>query len=315
MNFLKNALSYRISNITGKAVLYGKPYSISIEPTTSCNLRCPECPSGQRKFSRPTGMLSMETYKKIIDSTFKDLIYIILYFQGEPYLNNNFFDFIKYAKKKNIYTATSTNAHFLNNDFAKKTVESGLDNLIISLDGIDQQSYSAYRNGGQFEKVVDGIKNIVSLKKELKSSKPYIIVQFLVLKTNENDIEEIKKLSKELEVDELQLKTAQFYDFCDGNPLMPKNSKYCRYKKTEAGYVIKNKLFDRCYRMWSSCVFTWDGNVIPCCFDKDADYCFGNIKDKSFENIWTNDKYYDFRRKILKSRKSIDICRNCTEGM
>ena len=66
--------------------------------------------------------------------------------------------------------------------------------------------------------------------------------------------------------------------------------------------------------MWSSCVITWDGKVVPCCFDKDAAKKLGDISQNKFKTIWTNSNYVDFRRKLLKSRKEIDICKNCSEG-
>jgi radical SAM protein with 4Fe4S-binding SPASM domain len=62
-------------------------------------------------------------------------------------------------------------------------------------------------------------------------------------------------------------------------------------------------------------VITWDGIVSPCCFDKDAKYKFGNIFVEKFKDIWTNNKYTNFRKAIIKNRKGIDICTNCTEGL
>lgn len=158
------------------------------------------------------------------------------------------------------------------------------------------------------------IENIVRLKKQLKSKKPFISLQFLVFKTNEHQIDEMKNFAKHSMVDELQLKTAQIYDYKNGNSLIPSNNKYSRYAIRDDGtYTIKNKLHNHCFRMWSSCVITWDGIVVPCCFDKDAKYIFGNINKQSFTSIWDSEKYNDFRNKILKQRKSINICLNCTE--
>src|SRR5580698_8219266 len=119
--------SYYVSKWTKKPVQWGYPVSVSFEPTTSCNLRCPECPSGLRQFTRPTGMLQKDFFSKTIDEIHKELLYLIFYFQGEPYLNPAFLDMVKYAASKKIYTATSTNAHYLTSDVAQKTVESGLD--------------------------------------------------------------------------------------------------------------------------------------------------------------------------------------------
>ena len=117
-NMIEILGSYYLSKITKKNYHRGMPVSVSIEPTTSCNLRCPQCPSGLRDFSRPTGMLDMEIYSKAIDQLGEKLTYLTLYFQGEPYLNKSFLDMVSYASQKKIYTATSTNAHYLDDEKA-----------------------------------------------------------------------------------------------------------------------------------------------------------------------------------------------------
>lgn len=307
--------SYYYSRITRKPVQAGLPISISVEPTTSCNLRCPECPSGLRDFTRPTGMLEMEMFRKIVDELYKQTFYLTLYFQGEPYLNKSFFDFVEYAENKGIYTATSTNAHYLHDLNARKTVESGLSRLIISVDGATQETYASYRRGGKLEKVLEGARNVVKWKRELGATRPYIIFQFLVVHPNEHEMDEIERIADEVGVDELKFKTAQVYNYKHGNPLIPKNKKYSRYKQLKDGtYAIKNKLLNHCWRLWHACVFTWDGQVVPCCFDKDAKHIMGDLKDQRFKELWQGEAYQSFRRAILKSRKEIDICSNCTEG-
>lgn len=310
-----NVAGYIISKITGKQFIKFSPIAISIEPTTSCNLRCPECPSGLRNFTRPTGMLELDMYKKIIDELYERLIYVTLYFQGEPYLNPNFIKLINYASQKNLYTSTSTNGHYLNSENAKKTVQSGLDKLIISIDGTSQETYEKYRVGGTLSKVLEGTRNIIYWKKNLKSNKPHVIFQFLVVKPNQNQINEIRKLASDIGVDEVSFKTAQIYNFEKGSPLIPTIPKYSRYTLNDDGnYEIKNKLLNHCWKMWHSCVITWDGAVLPCCFDKDGKYKMGDVKNNSFSNIWNNQKYAEFRKLISNSRREIDICKNCTEG-
>jgi len=308
--------SYYISKWTKRPVQWGFPVSISFEPTTSCNLRCPECPSGLRAFTRPTGMLQKDFFSDTIDQLSKELLYLIFYFQGEPYLNPDFLEMVKYASRKGIYTATSTNAHYLNDVNARRTVESGLDRLIISIDGTTQDVYEQYRVGGKLEKVLEGARNIVKWKKKLKSKTPFVFFQFLVVKPNEHQIEDIKKLAKETGVDEVRFKTAQVYDYeNDPNQLIPGNEKYSRYKKNKNGIVeVKNSLQNHCWRLWHATVISWDGLVVPCCFDKDAQHQLGDLKGKPFKEIWHNDKYVSFRHSILQSRRNIDICANCSEG-
>jgi len=314
-NATKTLSSYYVSKWTGKPAHWGMPMSISFEPTTSCNLRCPECPSGLRSFTRKTGMLGPEFFRKTIDEIEKDLLYLIFYFQGEPYLNKDFLDLVKYASSKKIYTATSTNAHYLDDENARKTVESGLDRLIISIDGTTQETYQNYRIGGQLEKVLEGTRNIMKWKRELKSKTPHVIFQFLVVKPNEHQVEDIYKLAKEMGVDEVGLKTAQVYDYENGNELIPTTDKYSRYAlQSDGTYKIKNSLLNHCWKLWHSCVITWDGIVVPCCFDKDAWYKMGDLKEQNFYDLWNNDLYKKFRADVLRSRSEIEMCRNCTEG-
>ncbi|MCP9770855.1 radical SAM protein [Lacihabitans sp. LS3-19] len=314
-NSLGLVFGYIFSKITKTPINGFLPVALAFEPTTSCNLRCPECPSGLRSFTRPTGMLNKEIFERTISDLSDTLLYLTFYFQGEPYLHKDFLQMVSFATKKKIYTSTSTNAHYLTPENALATVKSGIDRMIISLDGTTQDTYEQYRVGGQIEKVIEGTKNLISAKKTLNSKTPYIIFQFLVVKPNEHQIEEAKKLSKELGVDAIRFKTAQIYDYQEGSELIPENQKYSRYQKLKNGtYEIKNKLLNHCWKMWHSAVITWDGLVVPCCFDKDAQYRMGDVSKQSFKDVWASDKYLKFRKQLIGSRKNIDICKNCTEG-
>lgn len=315
VNAIKVWASYQLSKWTGKPIQWGLPISISFEPTTSCNLRCPECPSGLRSFSRPTGMLQRDFFSSTIDQLQQDLFYLIFYFQGEPYLNPAFLDMVRYAADKKIYTATSTNGHYLNEANARKTIESGLDRLIISIDGTTQEVYEQYRVGGNLEKVLEGARTLMHWKKQLKSKTPFVVFQFLVVRPNEHQLEDARALAKQIGVDAIWFKTAQVYDFeNDPNQLIPLNSSYSRYRKTENGTVFKGQLANHCWRLWHDPVITWDGLVAPCCFDKDASHRLGDLKQQSFASIWRSDSYKKFRSTLLQGRKHIDICANCSEG-
>lgn len=314
-NMVQLVSSYYASKITSRPFHTGMPASISLEPTTSCNLRCPECPSGLRSFSRPTGMLTDETYQKVIDELAPRLSYLIFYFQGEPYLNPDFLKQVTYASQKRIYTATSTNAHYLNEKQARSTVESGLDRLIISIDGTSQETYEQYRIGGKLEKVIEGTRNVIEWKKKLKSRTPHVIFQYLVVKPNEHQLEEVKQLALELGVDEVAFKTAQIYDYENGSELIPSIERYSRYRQMPNGkWKIKNKLVNHCWKMWHSCVITWDGKVVPCCFDKDAHYQLGTMENSDFRSVWRGTAYKRFRQALIRSRSEIEMCKNCSEG-
>jgi radical SAM protein with 4Fe4S-binding SPASM domain len=198
---------------------------------------------------------------------------------------------------------------------AKEIVESGLDRILISIDGTTQEVYEQYRVNGTLQKVLDGTKLLVEARKNLKSRTPHIIFQFLVVRPNEHQIEDAKHLANEYKVDEIRFKTAQVYDYKNGNPLIPTIEKYSRYKRLSNGkFTVKSSLDNHCWRMWSGAVVTWDGKVVPCCFDKDATHEMGNLSKEDFKSIWKGKTYSAFRKQLLKGRKEIDICKNCSEG-
>jgi radical SAM protein with 4Fe4S-binding SPASM domain len=314
-NAAKVWTSFYVAKWSRMPVHWGLPIALTIEPTTACNLRCPECPSGLRSFTRPTGKIGRPLFEQIIDELQHDLSCLLFYFQGEPYLNPDFLDMVSYASQKNIYTMTSTNGHFLDEKNAQRTIQSGLDRLIISLDGTTQEVYEQYRKEGTLEKVLEGARNMVRMKRELKSKTPHLIFQFLVVRPNEHQIPDVYRLAREIGVDEVRLKTAQIYAYQKGHPLIPRQNRYSRYRqKPDGTYAIKNQLRNQCWKLWHAAVVTWDGQLAPCCFDKDLNHPMGKLGNDSFSTIWKGRSYQEFRKKILHGRASIEICTNCTEG-
>lgn len=314
-NLLLLRLSYVISLIFKQPVLWGKPYGLAIEPTNCCNLHCPECPSGMRQLTRTKGYLNLDDYNRIIEQIYPWLITLILYFQGEPLLHPDIFSMIKGAKNLNLYTLLSTNGHFLTESTIKQLVNSGLQKLIISLDGTNAETYKIYRKGGNYNQVMDGIKNLVALKQFQGQQLPLIELQFLVFKHNEHQIADFLALKEQLQVDCITLKSAQVYDFEKGEDLITSNEEYSRYKLVNGRWQIKNKLRNRCWRVWSRAVITHDLFVLPCCFDKDATFKFNNLKQDNLLHIWRNKARNNFLKTILSQRKKIVMCCNCTEGI
>lgn len=314
-NLMLLGTGYAFSRLSRRPFQPGLPAAVALEPTTSCNLRCPECPSGLRSFTRPTGMLQQADFRRIIDDIAPHTFYLTFYFQGEPYLNRSFLDMVAYANEKGLYTATSTNGHYLTEEMARRTVESGLCRLIISLDGTTQDVYQQYRVGGSLDKVLEGARRVVSWKEKLRAPTPHIIFQFLVVRPNEHQVPDILRLAREIGVDEVKFKTAQVYDYENGHPLIPANPRYTRYRQRPDGrWEIKGRPGNHCWRMWHACVITWDGRVVPCCFDKDARHVLGHLNGVSLRDVWHSEAYQKFRQYILLTRREVDICTNCTEG-
>lgn len=316
VNLLKTLSSFLISALINRHFVWGRPTVLTIEPTNICNLRCPLCTTGSGEMERSNGKMSLDTYKNIIDKMGDDLFFLLLYHQGEPYINKCFLDFVKLAKAKNIYTTTSTNAHYFTDKVINATIDSGLDSMIVSLDGVTQDVYEHYRVKGKIDKVLQGTKRFMEIKKERKAKTPLIALQFLVMKHNEHQLDDVKKLAKELGVDRLLIKNIEVHNSQEAREWLPKNEKYSRYNFDGNTLVVKSQSRKSCARVWNSTLINWDGSVVPCCFDKNGDHELGNINSgQSMKEIWQGASYKNFRKDLINNRDSIDICRNCNQGL
>jgi radical SAM protein with 4Fe4S-binding SPASM domain len=291
------------------------PISYSIEPTNHCNLQCPECPSGLGSLTRPLGLLKLDDFKKLVDEIKDTAFYVQLFFQGEPYINKNLPGMIKYAQSKNIYIAISTNGHFVNEGNADIVLDNAPDKLIFSVDGLDEESYQKYRVGGTFEQADKGLRSLIRRKKERGLKKPFVEFQFIVMKQNEHQMDDVKRYCREVGADKLVFKTMQISSYKNAVKFLPSNKKYRRYTLEDNSFKIKNKISNHCFALWRTSVITWDGKVVPCCFDKDALNEIGIVNGRAFEDVWKSETYSDFRKKILSNRKSVPMCTNCTEGL
>jgi radical SAM protein with 4Fe4S-binding SPASM domain len=311
VNALQSGYSYCFSRVSRHSIISGMPVTAGIEISSQCNLRCPECSSGSGTITRQSGFMDIKLFEKITDELKPFLYNINLYFQGEPMLHPRFFNFLEISK--GIKTTVSTNGHFLSQENAEKLTRSGLYKIIVSLDGMDRETYSLYRQGGEFEKVISGIHYVSEAIRDTKSSLK-LEIQFLVNRHNESQILWVRKFSKEVNA-VLRLKSMQVINNEHIDYWMPENEKFRRYKKKNGNYSNKNDLNNNCLRSWLNPVVTSDGKVVPCCFDKNADHAMGDLNESSFREIWQGEKYRRFRNTLLNDRKSIEICRNCTSGL
>lgn len=314
-NWFLLRLSYLVSQFKGRPIHWGYPMHFSFEPTTTCNLSCPECPSGLKMFTRPTGSADMDEFRGWIDQLAPHAFWVNFYFQGEPFIHPGILEMFQYADSKRLFVSTSTNGHFLNRFRAEAIVESGLKRLIVSVDGATQETFEKYRIGGKLQLVLEGVRSLMEARKKRGARHPEVILQCLVLSSNEREAEAIKLLGAELGVDKVAFKTAQFYQYQDGHALMPSDPTRSRYRKHADGtYSLRTSGENGCWRMWSGCVLTWDGRMVPCCFDKDATHSMGSMREFSMSQIWKSLAMHEFRANLIRDRSQVDICSNCSEG-
>lgn len=315
-NIVKSGASFGLSALTGKTIVWGLPPVLTIEPTNICNLRCPLCTTGAGEMERANGKMDLNTFQNIIEKMGDEIFFLLIYHQGEPYINGHFFDFVRLAKSKYIYTTTSTNGHYFTEENIQKTIESGLDSMIVSLDGVTQASYEKYRVKGKLDKVLSGTKQLMAAKKAAKSRTPNVALQFLVMKHNEHEIPQVKKLAKELGVDRLLIKNIEVRSYAEALEWLPQNEDFQRYELRDNDFIVRGVSEKQsCPRPWTSTLINWDGTFVPCCFDKNGQYDMGNVNaNEAVDEIWNGQAYKEFRKRLLQDRKQIDICRNCNQG-
>ena len=312
------------------------PTFLTIEPSNICQLACPQCPVGIAKkhpkgdaVTSPRNPFPDYPFSPLAD-TFRYAHTVQFYFQGEPLLNPRLPELIREVAQQGLYTIVSTNAQALDRSMAKRLVVSGLHRIIISMDGLSQSSYEAYRKGGSVEKARAAIRylreerEIARRQRLISGDYPLIELQCLLLRSNEREQALMRKTYRLLGADRLTFKTAQFYDYQYGNPLMPARDRDRRYEQCADGtYQLKRHPLRRlwqaltgispCYRLWAGCVLTTNGNVLPCCYDKAHHYAYGNIHHASLASLFRSRQADTFRRTAIRApfQQAPEICQNC----
>ncbi|MSQ31653.1 MAG: radical SAM protein [Dehalococcoidia bacterium] len=293
-NFLRVEAGMRM----GKVRPSGHPYEWEIDSTNICQLHCPLCHTGIGTVNRIKGFMAFETFKKTIDQIKDHTIWLSLYSWGEPFLHRDIVRFIRHAHDSNIGVVASSNMNaYLSEGKAEEIVRSGLDALIMSIDGTTQEVYEKYRVGGQLKNVLANVKLLAKKKRELSSKTPMLEWQFIVMKHNEHQKGDVKRIAKELGVDLLTFKKVDFpHDIYDKKMLREFLPSY-RDPGTEAFNKPYNEGADsKCWRLWRSGVVNWDGGYAPCCYLTDAKHDFANVNDVSIDKIWNGPQYTEARK-------------------
>ena len=290
------------------------PCFVSIEPANYCQLHCPECEVGVN--GRPVELrrcIDKAKVESILHDVSDYAHTVQFFFQGEPTINPELPDMIAMAHDLKLVTIVSTNAQLLDRRLARRLVRAGLDKIIVSVDGLTQQTYQQYRRGGQLQRALDALRFLAEEKQAVNSAIE-IEMQCLKLKTNQGEWMEFRRVYRRLGATRLNLKTAQISSNENLEMLLPDGTGNSRYIIDAKGTpVLRHKLRRRCLRLWRGCVVTTDGAMLPCCFDKTCRYPFGNVFTHGIHACWTSNKAFAFRQRLLTNRENIDICCNCTE--
>jgi len=321
-NALRCYWNYALSRF-GLVRISHMPLFVSVEPAAICQLRCPECPVGQAKTATLTDrftdrpatpdrvqtFMSLDLFRRVLEQVKETAWVMQFFFQGEPLLNKDLPQMIAEAHAAGLYTIVSTNAQAITEEMAQALVAAGLDRIIVSMDGLTDESYGAYRIGGSLEQCKAALRWLRKSKIKNQKSKILIELQCLRLKSNEHEWAEMKRVYKTLGADRLVFKTAQLYDYADGHPLMPSAPRYSRYIQGKDGKYHRRQLRKGCFRVWSGCVVTTNGDVLPCCYDKAHAHAYGNNKESAIGELFRNAISLAFRKAAIHEQP--DICKEC----
>ncbi len=303
----------KVQRWLGRDRVFGLPAKYFIDPINICNLRCPLCPTGRGVLARPRGRMELELAKRVIDQIAPYAYRIELYNWGEPFLHPDIFAMIEYASQRRITVGLSSNLNYLNADLARRLVESGLSQLIVSIDGATQESYAAYRRGGKLNDVLQNLKMVVESKRALERQMPFIIWRMLIGKHNEHEVEVVRRMAYELGADGFStgMLLVDTQDPEQVKQWLPKDPAHTCYDYSKPN--LEN-VWD-CHELWEVMVINWDGGVAPCCWLHDPQFDFGNVANQTVREIWNGPYYVSARRAIVghtrKSSGMSTICQRC----
>lgn len=311
LNASYSVFSYALKRATGISVKMPLPPSISVELSSTCNLACPECVTGAGLLQRKNEFISYSLAEKIADELRGHTLSAWLSFQGEPMMHPRFFDIVDLFGKMN--PVISTNGHYLGEEECLRLAASRLRKIIISYDGVSPEAYNIYRRGGNHRVVTEGIRRLSAVIRE-KGSGLKTELQFLLHRGNEHEATATAELASSLGAG-FTIKSMHVLDNERAGEWMPAGNGRSRYIMSEGEWKPATSPSRGCLRMWTTAVITADGDVVPCCYDKNSGHVMGNLNNQTFRDIWYGRQYTSFRNTVMKSRSLIDICSNCPQGL
>ncbi|MBI3988285.1 MAG: SPASM domain-containing protein [candidate division NC10 bacterium] len=288
------------------------PVHVTVEPTNACDMGCPVCETGAGILERRTGRMTLEHFQKIVDQIAPHANTLFFYFMGEPFLYKDAYAMIRYAKEKGISVDTCTNGHFVD---AERLVWSRLDEISFQIGGITQRTHEIYRVKGNLERSLENLQAVLAERERQGTRHPRVKLGFIVMKHNEHEVEEFKRLAEKLKVDQAVVIDPCVRDMDQAKQFLPRDERYWFYDQEafERG-MLRPKLIpnNECWWIWHSTLITWNGDVVPCCRDPHGRHAMGNVLKEPLKAIWNNERYRAFRRRILTNQRGIDICSLCS---
>ena len=302
-----NILRTELARVKGDIVVSSRPYVYTVDTGNVCNLRCPLCPTGYRGLERRQSLMRLADFEKVIEKIRPFAVEVIMHNWGEPFLNPDIIAMIRHARASRIGTTISSNLNLVNRDeqFLEEVVHSGLDHLTVSIDGTTQSVYEVYRKGGNLEHVLANLLYLLRYRDRVGSRTPKVEWQFLVMKHNQHQVDDARRLAHEMGVDRVRFTPAGLPFNELTNVLLanqwisdlPDYRGYAPDKMVERGYLYD----ESCFYLYRAMTVNPEGGVAPCCVLYHSKFDFGNLVESSLEDVW-NSAHYRASRALFSGK-------------
>jgi radical SAM protein with 4Fe4S-binding SPASM domain len=278
-----------------------------LEPTRRCNLRCPLCITGRGEVVR-TPDITAASFRMLLDQFTDGCRSIIFHNFGEPLLNRALPEMIAYAKARGSeFTSLSTNATLLDDWWCEELATCGLDEIMVCVDGLTQETYERYRVGGKLSRVNAGIRRLVD-RIRARGSHLEVVMQFIVFKHNEHEVDQVFDHGASLGVDKVAIK------------ISGSASRSEEFRPTNGAYLAVNRSGRRsgplCDWVFKTLVVNADGEVMPCCWaGHKTEYSMGNVFRQPVAEIWNSERYRALREAVTERTNLWSLCESkCLHG-
>jgi len=254
------------------------------------------CP--REEMTRNLGIMSMDLHQKIVDQCAEMKIpEVRLHNVGEPLLDKQIPQKIKYAKEKGIPKVLMyTNASLLDKRLSEEIIFAGLDEMFISFDAAEKETYEAIRKGLDFDRVSKGIETFLEVRAAAGQKKPKVHFAYTCMDLNRQEVHKFKSRWRD-RVDSIGI-----FDVCDWADQKRVDSEIYRFKKKWP-----------CAYLWKTMFILWNGDVSICCLDFNGKVTFGNAGKESIIKIWKNEPFRRARELHLGGKfNHIPLCAQCT---
>lgn len=305
-------LKATMSLASASPVIAGRPMNVTIEPTNACNLGCPVCETGAGVLGRETGHMTLAQFQTIIDKIGGHTNTLLFYFMGEPFMNKQAYEMIRYAKNAGIpFIDTCTNGDFVD---PERLVACGLDRVSFQIGGMSQRTHEIYRVGGQLSRVIEKLEQTIQLRNARRAPLE-IEAGFILMKHNEHEVETFRRRMLELGADRASVIDPCVRTIEQGLQFLPNDRKHWLYDESAFSRgVLRPKIVpdNVCPWIYYSLAVLVSGDVVPCCRDPLGTEIMGNLLSQSLDDVWNGQLFREFRQRIASDQGSVAICRLCS---